>query len=281
MWERRLGLGWKASRRRSWCEEGLMRVVKVLFNSSPSTPPIRTSEFFIADLLRFSALLLDDDAVCICCCRCCIIFCSCCCCFLFCSCSANRLWYAHRNEPGWVVGEHMHVLFSLVDGTATLLFLWFFVTVIDCLPGDSGRCSKENLTEDDGDGGDCGVERYWPWSLTFTEEDAREPKFATDEEANAGECERDDVSLLLEEWKTIAIVEARERERKNRRESVCVCVVLVFIVGKRREREEKIVWFKSLLRRLHTLYPGISYVNREEEWGLYREEDGRGRTVIM
>jgi hypothetical protein len=48
----------------------------------------------------------------------------------------------------------MHFLggFSVVDDDETaLLFLESFVTVMD-----SGRCSTENFTVDDGDGGDRG-----------------------------------------------------------------------------------------------------------------------------
>lgn len=44
---------------------------------------------------------------------------------------------------------HLLVVFVVVEDTA----------VIDLGPGDSGRCSTENLTVEEGDGGDGGVER--------------------------------------------------------------------------------------------------------------------------
>lgn len=52
--ESRLGLGSNASRRRRWCDDGRIRAVRDLLISSPSTPPILTIEFVIADLLMLS-----------------------------------------------------------------------------------------------------------------------------------------------------------------------------------------------------------------------------------
>jgi len=53
--ESRLGRGWKSARRRCWCDDGRISVASALFtHSPPSTVPIRTSEFVIADLRIFS-----------------------------------------------------------------------------------------------------------------------------------------------------------------------------------------------------------------------------------
>lgn len=58
--ESRLGLGWKAARRLCWWEDGRIRDARDLLISSPSTPPILTMEFFIADLSMFSRLEGND-----------------------------------------------------------------------------------------------------------------------------------------------------------------------------------------------------------------------------
>ena len=50
MTESLLGLGWKSPRRRCWCDDGRINAAKARFTRSPSTPPILTSEFVIADL---------------------------------------------------------------------------------------------------------------------------------------------------------------------------------------------------------------------------------------
>ncbi|ONI29740.1 hypothetical protein PRUPE_1G212300 [Prunus persica] len=50
MAESRLGLGWKPALRLCWWAQGRIRAVKACFTHSPSTPPIRTSEFVIVDL---------------------------------------------------------------------------------------------------------------------------------------------------------------------------------------------------------------------------------------
>ena len=53
--ESRLGRGWKSARRRCWCDDGRISVARALFtHSPPSTVPILTSEFVIADLRIFS-----------------------------------------------------------------------------------------------------------------------------------------------------------------------------------------------------------------------------------
>ena len=57
MTESRLGLGSKPDRRRRWCDDGLIRADKALFAKSPSTTPILTSEFVIANRNKFNLLL--------------------------------------------------------------------------------------------------------------------------------------------------------------------------------------------------------------------------------
>ncbi|KAL3622583.1 hypothetical protein CASFOL_018192 [Castilleja foliolosa] len=43
-----------AARRRCWCDDGRIKAAKALLIRSPSTVPIRTREFVIADLLMFN-----------------------------------------------------------------------------------------------------------------------------------------------------------------------------------------------------------------------------------
>lgn len=90
MLESRLGLGWKSDRRRCWCEEGRIKAAKARFTKSPSTPPILTNEFVMADRRAFS-LFGEYGTAC---------------------CEPNPLCKLHRNEPGCVVGEHIQVLFG-------------------------------------------------------------------------------------------------------------------------------------------------------------------------
>jgi hypothetical protein len=54
IWQSLLGRGWKDVLLRMWWLEGRMRAVRALLTHSPSTPPILTSEFVMADLLAFS-----------------------------------------------------------------------------------------------------------------------------------------------------------------------------------------------------------------------------------
>ncbi|KAG1363987.1 hypothetical protein COCNU_11G008140 [Cocos nucifera] len=111
MMERRLGRGWKAALRRSWWEEGRMRAASALLTHSPSTVPIRTSEFVIADRRAFSRFDGEDTdwrwrrpppppwA-------------------------AKPLWRLQRKEPGWVVGEHMQVFLCPAAGAAGIGRRW-------------------------------------------------------------------------------------------------------------------------------------------------------------
>uniref|UniRef100_A0A5K1CMN9 Uncharacterized protein n=1 Tax=Nymphaea colorata TaxID=210225 RepID=A0A5K1CMN9_9MAGN len=72
MFERRLGRGRKAALRRCWCDDGRIRVMRALLTHSPSTVPIRTSEFVMDDLLASSRF--DGEPV--------------------------FLWRLHRKDPG-------------------------------------------------------------------------------------------------------------------------------------------------------------------------------------
>lgn len=63
-----------------------------LIRSDPSTVPIRTSEFVMADLLMLSRLEVAVTLP-----------------PLPWGWYLAFLWRAQRKEPGWVVGEHMHV----------------------------------------------------------------------------------------------------------------------------------------------------------------------------
>lgn len=152
MIESRLGLGSNADRRRCWCDDGRMSADKALFTKSPSTPPILTSEFVIADLRAFN--LFDwygppEPAL-----------------------ALAFLCILQRNEPGCVVGEHRHVLFCW-----WLLPLLCFLTTwsrgeteID-RPGDIGR-SIENRTDGDGE------DEPAPYRLTRVGEEDRLKKLA-------------------------------------------------------------------------------------------------------
>lgn len=90
--DNRLGRGWKSNRRRCWWDDGRIRAVKALFTQSPSTVPILTSEFVIADRRRFNLIgehVVEDLLL-----------------FL------PFRWYEHLKDPGWFVGEHIHVFFG-------------------------------------------------------------------------------------------------------------------------------------------------------------------------
>jgi hypothetical protein len=100
MIDNRLGRGWKAPLLRCWCDEGLIKAVNALFTHSPSTPPILTSEFVIADRRIFNRFGVNGAGL---------------------AELGVFLCRLHRNEPRWVVGEHMQVLFGAEIG-----WLWFF-----------------------------------------------------------------------------------------------------------------------------------------------------------
>lgn len=96
MTERRLGLGSYADLRLCWCDEGRISAVRALFTHSPSTPPILTREFFIADL-RMLRRLEGHESVLL---------------LLFPVC----LWRLQRNDPGCDVGEHIQDFFCAEIG---------------------------------------------------------------------------------------------------------------------------------------------------------------------
>lgn len=102
MTESLLGLGWKSHLRLSWWEDGRIKAASALFTNSPSTAPIRTSEFVIADLLIFNGWLewYDWPSLRL------VVF----------------LWRLQRNEPGCVVGEHVQCFFWLEEEGNGCLF---------------------------------------------------------------------------------------------------------------------------------------------------------------
>ena len=104
MTQSRLGVGSKLDRRRSWCEDGRIKAVKALFTHSPSTPPIRTSEFFIADL-RMLSRFCENGAL-----------------WWLPLSWPEFLWRLHQNELGCDVGEHIHIFF----GAGIALVWWLF-----------------------------------------------------------------------------------------------------------------------------------------------------------
>lgn len=151
MIERRLGLGANADLLFCWCDEGRINAVRARFTHSPSTPPILTSEFFIAErrmmLRRFDGNEPDGGAW-----------------WLF-------LWRLQRNEPGCDVGEHIHVLFWTVTWRWLFVMTWLETDRF----GEMDR-SRVNRTEGEGEGealykltrvGE--VERWdtceWEWGL--------------------------------------------------------------------------------------------------------------------
>lgn len=87
MTENLLGLGWKLQRLRWLYEHLLISASSALLTSSPSRRLILTSEFAIADLRTLCRFDVDVFA------------------------EVGFLWSLHRNEPGCVDGEHIHVRF--------------------------------------------------------------------------------------------------------------------------------------------------------------------------
>lgn len=121
MTERRLGLGSNADLLLCWCEEGRINAVKALFTHSPSTPPILTSEFFIADLRMLSRVEGYESAL--------VLW------------LPTFLWRLHLKEPGWFVGEHIHVFFWAGIGRFFLVVItWFEIDRF----GEIDRGSIEN-----------------------------------------------------------------------------------------------------------------------------------------
>ncbi|KAL5988115.1 hypothetical protein ACLOJK_035878 [Asimina triloba] len=120
-----LGRGQKAARRRCWCDDGRISADRARFTQSPpSTVPILTSEFVIADRRAFKRFDGEETARL--------------------PEEARFLWKLHRKEPGCVVGEHMQV--RRCAGGAD--FLMTRSTAME-RPGEEGRASKENRTVGD------------------------------------------------------------------------------------------------------------------------------------
>lgn len=127
--ESRLGRGWKSARRRCWCDDGLISVARALFtHSPPSTVPIRTREFVIADLRIFRRFGEYDTVW-----------------LRLWRFASKFLWKLHRNDPGCVVGEHKHVFFF---PPAAAGVKGFRLTEKERF-GEVARLSMENRTEDD------------------------------------------------------------------------------------------------------------------------------------
>jgi hypothetical protein len=123
MMESRLGVGWKSVLLRRLCDEGRIRAVNARLTHSPSTPPIRTSEFFIADLRMFSRFVGYDPAW-----------------WLPWLWWDEFLWRLQRKDPGCDVGEHVHVFLGMEIGLR-----WFCMTWLRL--GEMDRWSMVNRTE--------------------------------------------------------------------------------------------------------------------------------------
>lgn len=142
--ESRLGLGWKSLRRLCWWDDGRINAANALFTRSPSTVPILTSEFVIADLRAYNLCEWYD---------------------------AILSWLPlpflvleflcklHRNDPGCVVGEQRHVFFDPWLHALFVLLLrsqrrFTFLGEDDAAterPGDEWRWPIENRTDGDDD----------------------------------------------------------------------------------------------------------------------------------
>lgn len=128
--ESRLGLGWKSPLLLCWWEEGLIKAAKALFTRSPSTVPILTNEFVIADLLACNRCEWYDTVA-----------------WLLLLRLLTFLCKLQRNDPGCVVGEHIHVFFWPENSR---FCPWFLCCTAIERPGDDWR-SNENLTDGDRD----------------------------------------------------------------------------------------------------------------------------------
>ena len=197
MIERRLGRGSNADLLRCWCDEGRISAVRARFTHSPSTPPILTSEFFIADRRMLSRFDGNEPV-----CAFWLLF----------------LWRLHRNEPGCVVGEHMHIFFWAV----TWRWCWCFLAMTWLRFGEMDR-SRANRTECEGGGAARNrftrvgeVEREATCELKKLEEGEWNGAFDVEYEQKLLECEREEerstgpLDFVLEE---LAIT----RERKIRK----------------------------------------------------------------
>ena len=161
----------KSTRRRCWWEEGRINAAKARFTRSPSTPPILTREFVIADLRAFN--LLGEYAAW--------------------GCETVPLWRLHRNEPGWVVGEHIHVLFKLLCLCTTRSFPPQREETDTDLFGEIARSREKRMDDTETEGE--------PWSFTRDGEVVLQKKEAADLEEKLevdGESERRTADLIFE-----------------------------------------------------------------------------------
>ena len=209
MIERRLCRGSNAVLLRCWCDEGRISAVRARFTHSPSTPPILTSEFFIADRRMLSRFDGNEPV---------------CALWLF-------LWRLHRNEPGCVVGEHMHDFFWAVTWRC------FAMTWLETVRFGEMDRSRANRTECEGSGAALNrftrvgeVERggtcEWGF-LKKLDEGELNGAFDVEYEQKLLECEREEeeeeeerstgpLDFVLEE---LAITKRKiERERERERE---------------------------------------------------------------
>lgn len=230
-------------------------------------PPILTREFFMADRRRLRLLLDDcidgdDDAR------------------FFC-CSARRLWYKHRNEPGCVVGAHIHILL-LLD---TALFVCLG-TDIDCR-GEVGL-SIENLIIEDDDGGEDGDDNPRPKRLSCEGDDVvvnkgkdRGAKFE-DDKANAEEVGREVVVLFLgggdatqleaikgesERWSSFTERESESRAFVNQLRKRFFRGEGLYRSQGRRDGKCRIVISRRFSRAVRT-----SHVSETTEWWLMKKQ---------
>lgn len=119
--------------------------------NSPSTVPIRTSEFVIADRLALSRFEGDEIA------------------------AVGRLymplWRLQRKEPGWVVGEHMQVLRRLGADISERITGSPLVMADIERPGEVGRSIEKRMEAAGGED---------PTKFTRVGEDDRERKLEVD-----------------------------------------------------------------------------------------------------
>lgn len=206
MTERRLGRGWNAERRRWWWEEGRMRAARARFTRSPSTVPMRTSEFVMAERRALRRFEGEDAAA---------------------WGEEERwwglplwkpLWRLHRNDPGCVVGEHMHVL---RPGAAP---------PEDPPPPGTGR--RDGIWSDTEKDRPGEVDRWW-WWLWWWEREKR-----TEEVGEEGEGTRLTRVGEAERWKN----EAGERAEKLEEDDEANAVVAAAAEEEKRPEGEIDRW---------------------------------------
>lgn len=228
--ESRLGLSWKSAGRRRLCDDGRMWIDRALFtNKSPSTVPILTSEFFIADLRIYKCLLERYGVV-----------------WPWLLCCAP-LWRLHLNEPGWVVGEHMQVLFWF-DGKGRCVFCFDFrgETAMERLR------AAENRTEGEGETvllrrtrfGDMDRVNKLPCRVEKVDDADEQKRSDGDNERwmwwwNSGRSD-----LFLDDDLSICTRRNRKKKRKSNNNNYFLCL----------ERRLGLILSKTSKREMHRLY---------------------------